>query len=135
MPALNVTVTVTLPAGTFYGGQYVLDLGTCTGVDDIAVRRETGFTIFGLLEAVKDDSGLALMFVCMVAWLARKKDFPNLQFVDVLASVPWGSDWTFDLDTPGTDDDEGKADSGNTTPESSPPSHPVMASDPGNSTD
>jgi len=134
MPALTATVKVTLPPGTFYAGDYTLDLGTCTGVDDIAVRRETGFTIFGLLEQVGEDNGLALMFVCTVAWLVRKKDFPGLQFTDVLASVSWGSDWTFDLDVPGTDDDEGKGVSGNVTPASSELSPTSTGSDPGTST-
>jgi len=113
---LDVTVAVTLPDGTPYAGKYELQVGDCTGLDDLDIRRETGYTLVGLMQEVQKDEGLALVFACAVAWLVRRRNFPHVTFRDVCGSVPWGSDFLLDLTGEATD--EGKADSGRTIPES-----------------
>jgi hypothetical protein len=135
LPALDLTVNVTLPATTAFAGKYELRIGECTGRDDLDVRRETGYSLIGLLQEVQKDPGLALTFVCVVAWLVRRKQYPEMLFERVLESVPWGSDFELDLpDEPVEDDLEGKVASGQGTPESSPPSLTPTASGPGKST-
>lgn len=115
MAAFDITISVTLPANTPYAGNYKLDMGSCTGRDDLDVRRETGYTLVGLLQEAQKDAGLALTIVCTVAWLVRRKQFGHLTFDDVLSSVPWGSDFEFDLDGDIEADPKGLA-SGTTTP-------------------
>lgn len=114
---LDFSVVVTLPGGTVYAGRYELSLGSCTGRDDLDVRRETGYSLIGLFQEVEKDPGLALTFVCVVAWLVRRRDFSHVQFDDVLRSVPWGSDFELDMSS-AEDDPAGKAESGNKTPAS-----------------
>lgn len=113
---LALTVTVTLPAGTPYAGKYELQLGACTGRDDLDVRKETGYSLIGLFQEVQEDAGLTLTVVCVVAWLVRRKQFAHLTFDDVLNSVPWGSDFQLDIpDVPSETDPAGKAESANVT--------------------
>jgi hypothetical protein len=135
MPEFDLTVNVTIPDRTPYAGKYELRFGECTGRDDLDVRKETGYSLIGLLQEVQKDPGLSLTFVCVVAWLSRRKNFPHVTFDDVLGSVPWGSEFSLDLpdDQPEVDP-EGKADSANATPASSRPSRSTTASGPGKST-
>ena len=129
MPStLDLTISVTLPEGTPYAGTYELCLGDCTGLDDLAVREATGFTLLGLVRKGFNDDGFGLLIATVVAWLVRRRQFSHVTFDDVARSVSWGSDfvinWENQVEDPfGEEDDEGKGpDSENDTQESSEPS-------------
>ena len=89
MPAsLNDTVlTAVIPPNTPYAGTYVLRLGDCTGLDDLAVRKATGFTLWGLVGQVGEEGGMNLVLLTVVAWLVRRRDFAHVTYEMVADSV------------------------------------------------
>ncbi len=96
MPAsLNDTViTVVLPDNVVsYAGKYELRLGECTGLDDLDVRRATGFTLWGLVGQVGEEGGMNLVLATAVAWLVRRRTSPHVTFEMVSAAVSWGDDF------------------------------------------
>lgn len=109
----DIGLTVTLPVDNPYGGTYTLQLGECTGIDDLDVRRETGFSLMGLCQEQNRDIGMMAVTSAVVVWLERRKQFPHVTFRDIAQTVKWGSDFDLrDADQPdptGQDDDEGKA--------------------------
>jgi len=110
--AWNIKLEVELPVGTPYQGVYRLDLGECTGLDDLDVYRETGFTLVGLFRKTLDDPSFQSVLAPAIVWIERRRQFPATTFAMVAASIKAGSDYQirdapdelFDQDT-----DEGKA--------------------------
>ena len=106
----DIGFTVTLPEGNPYIGTYTLNLRDCTGLDDLDVRRETGFSLVGLFREQYKDVGMMAVMAAVVVWLERRKQFPHNTFHDIAQSITWGSD--FDIAEsdaePILEDDEGK---------------------------
>jgi hypothetical protein len=103
---LNATIAVTLPADNQYAGSYELRLADCTGLDDLDVRKETGYSLIGLIEQVEKDNGLGLVLIATVVWLCRRREFAHTTFTMVAAAINWGTE--FEIVTEAADD-EGKA--------------------------
>lgn len=133
MPKLDVTVLATIPDTSKFAGKYELAIGSCTGRDDLDIRRETGWSLIGLMQEVQKDRGLALTAVCVVAWLVRRRKYPDMTFSAILDDVTWDSDFAFDI-VEIEDDESGKAGGGSNIQKSSPPSPTSTESDPGRST-
>lgn len=133
---LDLTITVTLPDETPYAGKYELRVGECTGLDDLDVRKETGFTLWGLLRADDSEDGMRLLLATTVAWLVMRKPFPHRTFADVARSVSWGTD--FHVETTGPESEAEEEGNGpgseNETQVSSEPSPTSTESAPGKST-
>lgn len=120
--ALNDTViTVVLPDNIVsYAGKYELRLGDCTGLDDLDVRKATGFTLWGLVGQVGEEGGMNLVLATTVAWLVRRKTSPHVTFEMVSAAVSWGDEFEVIWGEPAAEG-EGQG-SENDTQESSEPS-------------
>lgn len=107
----DIGYTVTLPEGNPYIGTYTFRLRDATGLDDLDVRRETGFTLIGLFREQYQDVGMMAVVAAVVVWLERRKTFPHNTFQDIARTITWGSDFEIeDIDgQPELEDDAGKA--------------------------
>jgi hypothetical protein len=98
MADVDSTFIVTVPTG-HHAGTYKFKLGDCSGLDDLEVRKATGLSLVGLLEACEEDHGLVLVLAATVVWLCKRRDFgTHTTFEDVARSLNWEEGFTFDTD-------------------------------------
>lgn len=89
---IDIALEVVLPEGNPYAATYVLRFGDCTGLDDLACRRATGFTILELLAEREKNPSMTAVVAAFIAWQTIRKD-GHTTFEQVAASMPWGQEW------------------------------------------
>lgn len=76
---------------TASGVVYEIHFGELSGLDVLALRKQTGYTTFNLLQMVFDGQTDVDVFAAIV-WLARRAaGEQRLRFEDVAATIKWGA--------------------------------------------